>query len=295
MIIVKLMGGLGNQMFQYAFGKRLALKHNTPLKLDQSRLYDVTIKTKYTVRKFGLEEFNINASAASEQELKKYHRGKAGMLRDLVLLHLPFRINNLYVREPYFNFFKKALKAPKDAYLDGYWQSEKYFDNISECLLQDFSLKTALEGENKRLAEKIEKENSVSIHVRRGDYVSMTVNTALFEVCDAEYYLKAIDEMKKLEKQPVLYIFSDEPEWFKQNINTDLQVEYVTHNTGEQSYIDMHLMSLCKHNIIANSSFSWWGAWLNRNPDKKVIAPKKWFKNNLKDARDLIPAQWITL
>jgi hypothetical protein len=287
------MGGLGNQMFQYALGKRLALKHGVQLKLDVSQLNDKTVAAEFTVRELALDAFKIEAGIASEKELFSYRKGKMGKLAGLLML--PLGMNNLYIRETAFHFKKMILSAPPNAYLDGYWQSENYFADIREQLLKEFSPKVPLAGLNKELAEKMQQENSVSIHVRRGDYLSIAANQSLFEIGDEHYYLKAMERMAEKIKAPKFYVFSDDAEWFREKVKTTHAVEYVSGNSGKNSYADMQLMSLCKHNIIANSSFSWWGAWLNRNDSKIVIAPQKWFKNNARDTRDLVPANWVRL
>lgn len=295
MIIIKLMGGLGNQMFQYAFGRYLAFKHDVNLKLDVSQLNDTSFSTEHTIREYGLNVFSIAPEIAKEQVLKSYRRNKAGKIIDMFFLYLPFKMNGLYIREPHFRFFKKALNAPRSAYLDGYWQSEKYFIKIRGQLLDEFSLAAPLSEESKKIVEKIQSNNAVSVHVRRGDYLSIASNKKLFGTCDERYYTMAMDKISKSVAEPRFYVFSDEPEWFRENIRTSFPVEYVTHNAGRNSYQDLYLMSICKHNIIANSSFSWWGAWLNRNTEKIVIAPKNWFENNAKNIQDLIPESWIKL
>ena len=295
MIIVKLMGGMGNQMFQYAFGKQLALKHNVKLKLDLTEISNVNLNGNYSVRELGLDNFNIDLTIATKEEIKVYKGTKISKLINLLLLYSPIKANKLYIREPYFHFFKKALIAPKDSYLDGYWQSEKYFSRVRSELINDFTLKSKLSEESKLLSQNIGKQNSVSIHVRKGDYLSIAANKNLYEDCGPAYYKKSMEKIAGLVNDPVFYLFSDDPEWFKKNVSTTFKVEYVTHNRGKDSYQDIYLMSLCKHNIIANSSFSWWGAWLNTYKDKIVIAPKKWFKNDSKDSSDLIPETWIRL
>lgn len=295
MIIVKLMGGLGNQMFQYAFGKALALKNKTELKLDVSALGDTLTPGTHTIRYFQLDLYNINAVIASKEDLIKYQKGKIGKLLNMFLFYLPFKIQNLYIREPFFHFFKKALNVPSNSYMDGYWQSEKYFNTIREELIKEFTPAGSLSAETMRLAEKIRVTQSVSIHVRRGDYIADPLNIKRFEVCNESYYKQAMNTITGKVADPSFFIFSDEPEWFKKNIQTTFPVEYVTHNTGLSSYEDMYLMSLCKHNIIANSSFSWWAAWLNKNKAKIVIAPKTWFKDNSQNCKDLLPETWMKL
>lgn len=295
MIIVKLMGGLGNQLFQYAFAKYLATKHGVDLKVDVSELNMDSLHADELIRTLGLKNFNVNLTLATESELKTYRKSKLNKVWDLFLLNIPVSFNKLYIREPHFYFYRKAMNAPSDCYLDGYWQSEKYFSEIRNQLLLDFSVVSELSEETKRLVEKVKSQNSVSIHVRRGDYLSIQGNQQIYETCDEAYYLAAMKCIELKNSDCVFYVFSDEPEWFKKNIHTDYSVQYVTHNTGKNSFQDLFLMSLCKHNIIANSSFSWWGAWLNQYADKMVVAPKKWFKNNIKDTSDLIPKSWIQL
>lgn len=295
MIVAKLMGGLGNQMFQYAFGKALALKHNVKLKLDISALTDQEDGSNNTIRDFSLKAFNIHADLASEQEIQEFKKNKIGKIVDLASLSLPLRSSRLYVREPHFHFFENALKAPENSYIDGYWQSEKYFNSIRKQLLEEFSPVKPISTQSKSIADKIKSTTSVSIHVRRGDYISVPQNSDLYEVCSETYYKEAINIIANKVENPVFYVFSNEPEWFENNIKIDFPVEFVRHNTGNNSFEDMYLMSLCQHNIIANSSFSWWGAWLNQHPDKLVLAPKKWFKNNLKNTKDLLPQAWIQL
>lgn len=295
MIIVKLIGGLGNQMFQYAFAKHLSVKHGVELKLDVTSLNNKSLGGDFTIRDLGLNHFNTKPVFANDAELKVYSKSKFSKILDLIYLNLPFKLNKLYVREPFFSFYKKAMKAPEDCYIDGYWQSENYFKDIRKELLNDFALISEVSVETKKLAEKIKSEQSVSIHVRRGDYISIAENQNIYSICNEDYYLAAMNKIAAVNNDVIFYVFSDEPEWFKASVHSKYNVHFVTHNSGSNSYQDLYLMNLCKHNIIANSSFSWWGAWLNMNAEKIVIAPKSWFKNNSKDTRDLIPKSWIQL
>jgi Glycosyl transferase family 11 len=295
MIVVKLMGGLGNQLFQYATGKSLAWKLNVPLTFDTTALTTPNTTGNYSIRDLELTVFNTEATIATAAEICPYKKNKIGKIWNLFLFYLPIKIDHLYIREPYFHFFKRLKNAPENCYLEGYWQSEHYFLEHRKELLVQLSLSTALSAESLVLAEKMKQESAVSIHVRRGDYVSIAHNTTLYEVCGEEYYTKAMEHIGEKIKNPVFYVFSDEPNWFKEKITTTAAVIFVEHNTGKKSYEDLWLMSLCQHNIIANSSFSWWGAWLNTNEAKTVIAPAKWFKNKEKNTNDLIPKTWIKL
>ncbi len=295
MIISKIYGGLGNQLFQYAFGRYLSIKNNTELKLDTTALEDKSIKGEFTIRTFQLDLFSIHATIASVSDVEKFKKSKIQKIKDLALLYLPIRFNNLYIKEPFFHFFNKALKTPENAYIDGYWQSEKYFSSIRELLLKELKPKNKLHEKTSELEVEIKTTQSVSIHIRRGDYISIKSNNDYYETCTPEYYTSAISYICDKLEEPVLYVFSDEPTWFEKNVKTNYKTIYIMHNTGNHSYEDMYLMSLCKHNIIANSSFSWWGAWLNANAHKIVVAPKKWFKIKSKNSKDLLPKEWIQL
>ncbi|MFL5763694.1 MAG: alpha-1,2-fucosyltransferase [Bacteroidia bacterium] len=292
MIIVKLMGGLGNQLFQYAFGKAMALKHGVQLKVDVSGIGD---HAGYTSRELELAHFDKHITIASEKELEPYQKGKLSKIMDLASLSVGLNSGSMYVREPHFHFSALAMKAPEDAYLDGYWQSEKYFAAVKNELIALLTDGVSLSQKSAGLADQMQKENSVAIHVRKGDYVSVKQNQEIYAALDGAYYLAAIEYIKTHVKDPVFYIFSDEPDWFTKNIKANVPVVNVTDNRGSSSYQDLFLMSCCKHNIIANSSFSWWGAWLNKHPQKIVIAPEKWFNGPSKNAKDLIPENWIKL
>ena len=138
----------------------------------------------------------------------------------------------------------------------------------------------------------ISQTNSVSLHIRRGDYVSNQKTNQTHGTCDLDYYQRCITEIEKEVENPYFFVFSDEIEWVKENLKINHPAEYVDQNTGDKSYEDMRLMSQCKHNVIANSSFSWWGAWLNSYPDKIVFAPKRWFASDKHNTKDLIPEGW---
>ena len=161
--------------------------------------------------------------------------------------------------------------------------------------IKDFTFQSPFSEKSRLISEEIKQLNSVSIHVRRTDYISNIPANNYHGTCNETYYIEAMKIIGKKISNPHFYIFSDEPEWFKANIKTNFQVTFVEHNKNEKSFEDMYLMSLCKHNIIANSSFSWWGAWLNSNENKQVIAPANWFQDKTKNTKDLLPETWIKL
>jgi hypothetical protein len=297
MIIVKLMGGLGNQMFQYAAGRRLADRHKTQLKLDISFL-----KKKYvgsTPRFYELNNFNICNQIATNIEIAKF-TGIGPNLWLKILLKIPWlayllTMNTRVYHERHFHFDPEVLTAPNHVYLDGYWQSGKYFKDIEDILRQDLSFQSPLVGRNLELSNLIKRADSVSLHIRRGDYVTDANMMAYHGVCDNEYYIKSVEKIQSAVKSPYFFVFSNDSLWVREEISLPSPMTIVEHNSPDQGIEDLRLMSMCRHNIIANSSFSWWGAWLNTNPGKIVIAPDKWFNSTSLNTKDLIPDQWIKI
>ncbi len=297
MIIARLRGGLGNQLFQYAAGRALAAHHRVELKLD---LYTYT---KHPYRKFELDKFNIDAVEATRAEVHHF-TGSNPILRYLNKRDNYFRCKAVFA-QPHYHFYPDFFALPNDIYLSGYWQSEQYVDGIGSLIRKQFTPKTPLDSRNEELQKIIESKHSVAVHVRRGDY-SAAGYSSFFGVLPEDYYTQAIDEVRRRVGNPAFYFFSDDIAWCKSNFGTS-GAEFIEHNTGSEAYKDMLLMASCNHNIIANSTFSWWGAWLNSNPDKVVIAPKQWFKSNFLDrkepvyasrvynTKDLIPETWIRL
>ncbi len=301
MIITKLQGGLGNQMFQYALGRRLSLLNETELKLDISA-YD-NLKKNDTPRKYSLGCFNIEENFAEKEDFKKIN------LPDMASKNIMWRIyrkffrdmeakkpqrEQIYVREPYFGFCADILKLKKNIYLNGNWQNEKYFKEVGAVIRKDFTLKRK-SGQYERWADKISKAgHSVSLHIRRGDYVHDEKTNRCHGVCDLRYYEKAIAVIGAKTKSPVIFIFSDDIHWAKANIKTKHQTLFVSGN-GLKDCEEMVLMSKCENNIIANSSFSWWGAWLNKNKEKTIISPKQWFADPARTDDNPCPPNWIQI
>ena len=296
MIIVNINGGLGNQMFQYALGKALSIKKNTDL-----TLYIKGVSDRNDHNGFELHNvFNTTSAVATDQERKlvlgaRYSHNLIKLLRSK---KLGFLRGKHYIVENHFHYDKQIEDISKHVFLRGFWQSEKCFSAHRQKILKEFSFKENLSDQNLKAVKKIQETTSISIHVRRGDYISNPGASKTFVSLDAEYYQKAL---KKLNTDPIktlLVFFSDDTDWVEKNIINQLSKNYqnmiVSHNIGSESYNDMRLMSFCNHNIIANSSFSWWGAWLNETPGKKVVAPKKWFSIN-KNTKDLCPDDWIKI
>lgn len=292
MVISHILGGIGNQMFQYAAGRALSLSSAQQLQLDLSDFSKYRLHNGYELSRV----FNVTAESASESTMHEMLGWRANRWSKRVLRRPQFaRLRGRrFTVEPHFNYWPDFVNLKSDCYLYGYWQSEKYFKAFKNDIRRDFTFRQPLSGLNGELALEMANTQSVSLHVRRGDYVSNIKNSKVLEVCSAEYYRKAIEYVTERVEHPVLYVFSDDLEWVKQNLSMGLSCVYVDHNRKADSYRDMQLMSLCRHHVIANSSFSWWGAWLNANAEKLVIAPKSWFRNG-NDDRDLIPDEWVRL
>lgn len=293
MIIVRINGGLGNQMFQYAMGRRLALQHNTDLLLDLS-FFDQK-DGPHTQRPFELDVFNVKYRRATAEELRPFLQAGASRIRRVRDRLLPSAASHPWFIQQGFGFDQRALEVPSSVCLHGYWQSEKYFKEVETQLRADLTFASSPQGANASTAARIGNTNAVSIHVRRGDYVSDPTIRDYHGACDAAYYLAAVQRILTVHPDASFFIFSDDPAWAKANMQFEAPITVVDHNHGAASFEDMRLMSMCKHHIIANSSFSWWGAWLNPDPTKTVIAPRRWFTDPGIDTRDLLPTGWIKL
>ena len=292
LLVVRIGGGLGNQMFQYAFARSLEIRHKKEVFLDIKSLE--TNKRNYELYHFTIKENYVDTSKM------KYFYAKNFVEKSFYYLQYKFKKDNgltRRIRERGRGFSSQYLEIRENAYFHGCWQSERYFENIKKTVRNEFNFREKPRGKNIEMIKKIKADRlSVSIHVRRGDYISDVKNLKKHGVCNIEYYLNAIKYMKdKVGKNIHFYIFSDDMKWVRENLSIDCLTTYVEHNGGEQSFEDMRLMSLCSHNIIANSTFSWWGAWLNRNPNKIVIAPQKWFHSVEIENKDIIPKEWIRI
>jgi hypothetical protein len=292
MVISQIIGGLGNQMFQYAAGRALSLKNGQALRLDVSGFSGYGLHQGFELQRV----FNIPAEIATEAEVRSIlgWQFAPGIRRILARPGMAALCRKGFVVEPHFHYWPDVKQVPRDCYLAGYWQSEKYFLDIAPVIRADFTFRHPLVSLNAELAEQIGTVNAVSLHVRRGDYAKNPKTTATHGLCSLDYYRAAIRHISDRIEQPCFFIFSDDIGWVKDNLKTDYPCQYIEHNQGSESYNDMHLMSLCRHHIVANSSFSWWGAWLNPNPDKIIIAPEKWFANET-NTQDLIPQGWVRL
>ena len=275
MKIVKLMGGLGNQMFQYAFGQ--VLGKNTYY--DLSWFNKVRNSQNATIREYELDFFQCTPNIISEKEIKKQKT-------NLLFKILGIKNNIPDIHEEKYNIYEPELLKHKEGIFEGYFQAAQYYMDIRPQLLKDFVPRQKPNKINGELLKKIQSVNSVSIHVRRGDYVQLQT---LHGLCDLDYYKKAVHLIKEKVKNPHFFLFSDDISWVTENLKIDAPFTIVDNNKGREAAWDMWLMKNCQHNIIANSSFSWWGAWLNENLNKIVVAPKQWF---VKRKTDIVPDDW---
>jgi hypothetical protein len=285
MILIKLKGGLGNQLFQYTFGRLLSVRRNEVLYLDKDKL-GIAVDT---YREYRLSFFNIVANIASEEDIKK-------IKYPLGIFSKIFRgFQKKILRVFHIGWSAKMVHTRKQ-YVEGYWQTYKYAEEIRVMLLNELVLREPIESAQGDLLAQILSTTAVSIHVRRGDYVTVKKTSKFHNVCDISYYNRAIATILESVSTPTIFVFSDDIEWVKRELHIDLPVIYVS-RTGVQDYEELILMSKCQHNIIANSSFSWWGAWLNQNPDKIVIAPKQWVLGKRNDTafKDIVPPDWTRL
>lgn len=288
MVIAKVIGGLGNQMFQYAAGRALALANGCQLKLDTSGFNSYGLHNGYE-----LARFDIKAEIASVEDVARFV-GPCPRIAKLVRQITGLGKKSYYL-ERSFSFDAGFLGNAPPVYLDGYWQSCKYFELCASQIREEFTFSGPLVGRNFELAEQMAQVNSVSIHIRRGDYVANSATSKVLGFVGVEYYREAMRRICNEVNAPWFFVFSDDLAWAKSNLGLVENVTFVDHNRGAFSCDDMRMMSLCRHHIIANSSFSWWAAWLNSDPGKIVIAPRRWFSRVSMDARDLLPGGWIKL
>lgn len=284
MKVVKFLGGLGNQLFQYAFLLALHQKFKT-VKADLSDFESYQLHNGFELNTI----FNINLPQINSLERKLYLRNNNKWIwRKLRKI---YNTTNAYIKEsPEFAYSQTIFEDHENRYYWGYWQHIHYLNRVEDLLRQTLQFPPFENSENISLQNLIRKENAVSLHVRRGDYLQ----EPLFkDICTEEYYQKSIQFILDTQDSPLFIVFSNDINWCESQFK-DLNAIFVDHNIGLNSFRDLQLMSLCEHHIIANSSFSWWGAWLNKNPNKVVISPKKWTNDPTLDTSGLILPEFIT-
>jgi Glycosyl transferase family 11 len=276
MIVAKLQGGLGNQMFQYALGRCLAVRHKTFLFLETSSL----IRPGVTSREYGLSIFNIQARFTTKDEIIRFS--------DLVF----------YIHQIKRGFHRGVLECSHggNIVLDGYWQNELYFKEVADIIREEFTFKSAdCKAADQLLREQISSTAAICVHIRRGDY--LLPQGSNFMNLDIAYYKRAVKFIAGAVQDPHFYFFSDDIDWCEENLPLDYPHTFIRRDQPATAYTaeDFRLMTMCRYFIIANSSFSWWAAWLGAHHDKIVVAPKDWFRHDASASKEIVPANWVRL
>ena len=287
-LFVRMMGGLGNQLFQYAFARSTALAMGAEVAMDP----------RYVWRKghhtgLAIQAFNIQARLATSEELARFPEWTIKLSRGLRKWVRPTW--NQY-HELGLAYDPKAQSRKPGEMVSGFWQAERYFAHIRNTLLQELSLKEPLPPAAIEAMRHIQScaNPSVAVHVRRGDYLRNSLTAQRFGVCDASYFQNAMQQQQKTLNAPcTFFVFSDDMAWCQQNLPQNLNMHHVSNPVLKPEH-DLILMSQCQHQIISNSTFSWWGAWLNPNHQAHVIAPQPWLDDDSHDPSDIIPRHWFT-
>lgn len=302
MITIKIQGGLGNQLFQYTYARALSLRYGMPFEMDVTNYDHANLPEDHPDRRFkrgyGLGQFNTiekfsDAKTIAHFQKYKLHRRKIWWLYDTLIAD-----ESRYIEERQSQFSEdyahpKRLAAGGSVYAEGYWLTEKYFAEYADTIRKELSFKHPAEGISSELIARMASSNSVSLHVRRGNFVIQQYNN-VHGVCSLDYFEKAVAEIVKRVENPEFFIFSDDHEWVRDNLKLEYPTTFVTHNGPDKDYDDLRLMAACKHHINANSTFSWWGAWLSNDPDKVVVVPDKLMKKKF-NSSDYTPADWIQI
>jgi hypothetical protein len=289
------MGGLGNQMFQYSTGRALSLKHGVPLLLDRSYLDRRDTGITHTFREFQLDVYRTRYEIASRESLQAALRVEDNRVLRRLSRKFPRLVRNRLFRQKSTTYMPQIRHVRPPVLLEGFWQCDQYFSDIRTQLLTDFEPRQPASERNARLLEKIRSTSSISVHVRRSDYVVNPEAHRFHGVCSVDYYERAAAYHAGRVADPHFFVFSDDPGWARANIELSHSTTYISWNSGHDDYWDMYLMRHCSHHIIANSSFSWWGAWLGERPGKRVIAPARWFAAHDVNDGDIVPRDWIRL
>ena len=280
-VVVRLTGGLGNQLFQYALGR------STEINCGADVSYNTSAIALKNGRRFMLDLFNTKVATTEEPSPQT-----------LAERFLSALAGKTHIREKHLEYIPSLFSRIKRGgtfYLEGEWRTEKYFRDIREQLLSEISLKNPYSESAQAFSEAIAATTSVALHIRRGDYVTNPGANAVHGTCSLDYYKAAILTMQNKVAEPHFFVFSDDIAWVKENLELDpARTTYISGN-GLQDEEELLLMSECAHAVIANSTFSWWAAWLNRNPDKIIIAPKQWFVSPILHSENLVPSSWLQL
>ncbi|TDT75172.1 glycosyl transferase family 11 [Litoreibacter halocynthiae] len=285
MIYSRIFGGLGNQLFQYAAARAVSLRLGTELVLD------ARLAPPGSHWAFALDHFNINARIAEPSELPPAKDKPVNYA-----LWRAFGRNPKFMREKGLGYQDRIANAPDGTYLHGYFQSERYFADVMDKLGDELRIITPPDTQNADYAERIANAgHTVSLHMRRGDYLGSPKSNATYATCDEAYYLRALERLSEGGRNLKVFVFSDDPVWVRDNLKLPYDMTAVGHNGPDKHYEDLRLMSCCSDHVIANSTFSWWGGWLDRRPDARVVGPAHWFNDPKLANRDILPDRWIAV
>lgn len=288
MVIVRLTGGLGNQMFQYAAGRALADRLGAEFLLDTRAFAHALARNVYTRRAYALAPFKLRAQLATAADLKSW---PLWVVETGMRLRFVRPLFHRWHFESAITYDTSLLTLQEPVCLVGYWQSERYFLDNADRIRADFTLRQPLTGANAELLELARSGDSVGLHVRRGDFVSLNDAAQVHGLCSVDYYRRAIGLVRNRYPECRFLVFSDDTQWARAELPLDPSAVFVSGNEARPEQ-DLALMSACKHHIIANSSFSWWAGWLGCSPEQIVIAPSPWYASPKLDARDLAVPRW---
>jgi Glycosyl transferase family 11 len=296
MILLRLIGGMGNQLFQYAAATTLAKQLNTFVKLDLSLLTIRPNDPHHVARDYELHAFDIKEEFATEEEIKFFNPlPKTFLARVKNKIRTIVAPPQLYL-QPDHGYDANFFRQKDNTCIVGSFQSEKFFDRVHDEIKTMYRFKKKVDAISANVLKQIETTNSVCLHVRRGDYVSNAHYSELIGAKTTDYYYNGLTEILKLQTDVTVFIFSDDIAWCKQNIKLNVPMIFMDDVVcSTDHHIQLNLMSRCKHFIISNSSFSWWAAWLGNYKNKIVIAPKVWFADGSQRESDIIPDRWVKM
>ena len=292
---VAIYGGLGNQMFQYASALGIAKHHNANLVLDLSWFKVAERLTNTTPRKFALGVFNIDHEENNHLYSQKSISILGRFRRKISRISPAIFSKKIIYNEKQFSFDQGVFENSPPFLLNGYWQSEKYFSGVARKVIEIFGTPNNLSTQSHLMMDQIVNRDAICVHIRRGDYVTNPVAIETHGLCGIEYYKEGIQQIAKNLSNPHCFIFSDDIKWAKANLSTNIPMTFVDFNGPTEAHQDLWLMATCKHFVIANSSLSWWGAYLGTYHCKQVIAPKYWFQDKALNTDDLYLANWTRL
>jgi hypothetical protein len=287
MIMFRSTGGLGNQIFQYAVARHLAFRVGTEVVVDSG--WHRGVHSGMTPRSFELFRYRVKLREATPIEAL-WIRTVGGSMVGRLPVPRPWFL----CREKGFSFDPAVLDFKNFTVMAGLWQSDRYFRDIRDVLMEELQLREALPSKDVSLGEQARGCDSVSIHVRRGDYEASKELSRVHGLCSPGYYQEAFSIIARAVRSPVAFVFADDADWARENIRLDAPTHFVAHNGTSNAHRDLWLMTQCRHNVIANSTFSWWGAWLGSPRDRIVVAPKRWFADG-PPSPDIIPGGWIAV